>query len=113
MLEEVSEAHAMQAYLSARGIAPERIWLEDASTSTEENLRYSRLLLAKHGIEVARQPVTIVTSDFHVFRSARLAARAGYTQPHLLPASTPLSILPNVWLREYLACLKAWATGQI
>lgn len=113
MLEDISEAQAMQRFLTEHGIASQRIWLEAASTSTEENLRFSRRLLAEHGIEAGQQPVTIITSDFHLYRSARLARHAGYTTPAMIPAPTPLSILPNVWLREYLACLKAWAKGEI
>jgi uncharacterized SAM-binding protein YcdF (DUF218 family) len=113
MLETVSEAEAMQHYLLTRGITRERIWLENQSTSTQENLRFSRQVLDTHDIDVARQPIAIVTSGFHTYRSARLARHAGYARTDLIPAPTPLSILPNVWLREYLACIKAWLTGEI
>lgn len=40
--EEISEADAMAAYLIRSGIDRERIIREDKSTSTIENLRYSR-----------------------------------------------------------------------
>lgn len=113
MLEDISEAQAMQHFLLEQGIHEERIWLEAKSTSTAENLRFSRTLLEKHGVDASRQDILIVTSDFHTYRSAQLARHAGYGHTTLMKAPTPISILPNVWLREYLACIKAWLKGEI
>lgn len=39
--EAISEAEAMRRYLLSRGIAEERIMLEDRSTNTSENLEYT------------------------------------------------------------------------
>lgn len=113
MLEDISEAQAMQHFLLTQGVAREHIWLEAASTSTEENLRFSRTLLSAHDIDVSRRRTVIVTSGFHTYRSARLARHAGYGVTDLIAAPTPLSILPNVWLREYLAYINAWLKGEI
>ena len=40
--ENISEAKAMQRYLIQKGIEEEKIILEDKSTSTNENFKYSR-----------------------------------------------------------------------
>jgi uncharacterized SAM-binding protein YcdF (DUF218 family) len=113
MLEVVSEARAMQQYLVTLGIPAPRIMQENRARNTAENLTFSRILLARHGIDVTHQTIAIVTSDFHTFRSRRLALRTNYVLPLLIPAETPLSIRPNAWLREYLACIKYRLTGEI
>lgn len=43
--EAISEAEAMRRYLVSRGIAGERITLEDRSTNTSENLEYTFAIL--------------------------------------------------------------------
>ena len=43
--EAISEAEAMRRYLVSRGIAEERITLEDRSTNTSENLEYTFAIL--------------------------------------------------------------------
>ena len=40
--ESISEAQCMRDYLVDRGISPERIYMEDKSTDTDENLRFSQ-----------------------------------------------------------------------
>jgi uncharacterized SAM-binding protein YcdF (DUF218 family) len=72
--EPFSEAEAMAAYLAGRGVPPGRVVLEDRSRSTDENLEFSRALLEQ--IRPGARAV-IVTSDFHAFRAALIARRAG------------------------------------
>lgn len=43
--EEITEAEAMAEYLIKQGISKDRIRMEDQSTSTRENLRFSRKFL--------------------------------------------------------------------
>ncbi|MFR6589470.1 MAG: YdcF family protein [Gallintestinimicrobium sp.] len=62
--EPVSEAQGMYDDLVKKGIDPKRLILEDQSTNTVENLRFSRKLIPR---EV--QKVGIVTSNFHVYRA--------------------------------------------
>ncbi|AMC36776.1 YdcF family protein [Janthinobacterium sp. B9-8] len=107
--EEISEADAMQRYLLAHGIAPQRILQEDQSTSTEENLLFSyRLLKAK-----AAEPVLIVTNDFHALRASKIAKKQGFPLVDLASAPTPLPIRYNAWLREYFAFASSWVLGEL
>ena len=39
--EDITEALCMFNDLTGRGIAPERVWMEDRATNTEENIRFS------------------------------------------------------------------------
>lgn len=104
--EWIPEAEAMAQYLIGQGIAPERILKEDRSTSTMENFRFSRVLLDQlEGFDPV-EPVLVITSDFHMFRSKILAERNGLN-PVGVPCSTPWYIRPNAYLREYFAVVKS------
>jgi uncharacterized SAM-binding protein YcdF (DUF218 family) len=92
----LSEAQCMYNYLTAAGIDAARITMEDRATSTVENLRNVRSMLET-------DQVTILSSDFHLFRSGLIARDAGFTAS-LLPSKTePFSLLAPWFLREIFA----------
>ena len=43
--ESITEALCMYTWLTQRGLAPERIWMEDRATSTEENISFTLELI--------------------------------------------------------------------
>ena len=71
--EGISEAAAMRNYLVARGVPDSAILLEDASTSTYENLNNSAAILRTKNLT----QVIVVTNRSHVFRSLYLARLHG------------------------------------
>lgn len=101
--ETITEAEAMRRYLVRRGISAERIILEDRSTSTEENLRYSAEILRNAGIS---GKTVVVTSDFHQYRADIYARRAGLSVGHI-SAKTELRVILNYVIREGLALFRA------
>ena len=72
--ERISEAEAMYNYLIENGIDSDRIILEDRSTSTQENIRFSDAY-----IENDNANVLIITSDYHMFRAKMLGKRADWS----------------------------------
>ena len=98
--ENLSEAQCMYNYLTAAGIDPSRITMEDQATSTMENLRYSMEYLEPNA------EIAIVSNEFHLYRAGQMAQSLGL-EPHLIPASTeyPL-LLASYSLREILAVWK-------
>ena len=100
--EPTSEARAMADYAIARGVPPERILLEDRSTTTRTNISYTRDLLAERGM--AGPQVLLVTSSFHAVRTAILASDMGVPWA-VAPARTAWFYIVNAWLREYVAVL--------
>lgn len=107
--ETISEAEAMFRYLVARGVDPARIVKEDRSTSTSENLRFTRALLDERfgsGYTVA-----LVTSDYHVYRAAAVARAAGLDVTRAGAPEHSLPGLPARCLRETAAVLKMWVFG--
>lgn len=65
--EPMSEAQCMFDTLVTRGIDESRLLMEDKSTSTNENIRYSLALMEEDAT------FGVVTNNFHVFRAVRIA----------------------------------------
>ena len=97
--ERVSEADAMAGYLAARGFPADRIQGEDRSASTEENLAFSKAIMDR-----LRPGATcvIVTSNYHVFRTAMIARRIG-VRGQVTGARTAGYYWPSATLREFAA----------
>ena len=70
--EDLPESDAMAAYATQRGVDPARILRERQSKSTEENLQFSRAMMAE-----PRPRVAVVTTAYHVFRALVIAKKQG------------------------------------
>lgn len=106
--EGISEALAMQEGLIAKGIEAERILLEDQSTSTKENLEFS-----KQYLDVEQNQVLVVTSDFHVLRAVGIAKKAGYRKVEGLSAKSVWYLVPSHYVREFMAVIKDKLVGNM
>lgn len=98
-----TEAEVMRGYLVAHGIAPQRILEENRSTTTRENLLYSRSVLEQRPDWDGK--LLVVTSDYHQFRAQYIAQRLGIEAGGLTVHSGPLLYLSYA-LREYAAVAK-------
>jgi uncharacterized SAM-binding protein YcdF (DUF218 family) len=98
--EDISEAEAIKKELLKKGISGSRIRLEQQSTNTYENIKFSKKLLPKYA-----KTGVVVTNRFHLYR-ALMIARDQHLNIHGLAASTPLLTIPRSYLREYLAITK-------
>lgn len=106
--EPVTEARGMYEYLTQRGIAPERILLEEKSENTWENLHYSGELL-----DPEKDSVVLVTNNFHVFRATGIARKMGYENLSGLAADSYPFMVPNNLLREFLGVIKDSLVGNL
>lgn len=106
--EEISEAECMRRLLTERGIAGERILLEDRSVSTRENLLFSARILEEKGLA---HGAAIVTSEFHSCR-AHLIARSLGLEDGAVPAGSPWWLLPTFYVRELYGLLFQIASGR-
>ena len=97
--EDISEAQCMFYALTEAGIAPERLYLEDRSTSTAENIAFSARVIEENGLSPA---MCIVTNEFHQYR-ASLIARAYTEDPRTVSAASPVILLATYVVREYYA----------
>lgn len=103
--EPTSEAYAMKEYLVSKGLDGDRILMEDQSTSTKENLLFSKAVMEKHDPN-KEKTAAIVTNDFHIFRSLMLANHVGIKASGIA-CPTPIYVRLNCYLREFLAIFKS------
>lgn len=95
--EIISEAQCMKNYLVKKGISPERLYMEDKSSSTEENLKFSAELIERECLD---GEVTIVTDGYHQLRAELLAGKFDI-EPYNISAPTESWLLPTYWVREW------------
>ena len=100
------EAEAMRDYMTAHGADPARLILEDASSTTIENIANAKKLLPEDAA------VAVITNDYHLARARRLLAHAGLGDAGV-PAKTPY---PGQWAavrcREYCSIMGLMLTGR-
>ncbi len=102
--ENISEAEAMSRWLVARGIEKERIYKENQSTSTEENIAFSKEVIEENGLN---QNIAIVTSEYHSYRAGIIAEK--YILNYgAAPGQTAWWTLPTFYVRELYAILAEW-----
>ncbi len=107
--ETVTEAKAMKDYLISKGIDEGQILTEDKSSSTKQNMLYTKRILDGYFGDKDYK-VAFVTSDFHVVRSGIYAKIAGL-KAEGISANTPFYMIPNYYLREYLAL--SWSLVEL
>ena len=123
--EGVSEAQAMRDYLLEKGVPAAAILMEDKSTTTWENLRYSLAVIRADRTSAAADDApaggsvtsndapadsefttAVVTSDFHVFRCAEYAHNLGIKADGI-GSHTKGWYWPTAFIREFIAITKA------
>ena len=96
-----SEAASMRDYLLTQGIGEESILLEDQSTDTAENMRFSKQKIDADG---NGGEVAFFTTNYHVFR-AGLKARRVKMRAVGMGAPTKWYFWPNAAVREFVGLL--------
>ncbi|WP_312643032.1 YdcF family protein [Hydrogenoanaerobacterium sp.] len=102
-----TESAVMRQYLIDRGIAPERIFEENASTNTGENLALCAEVIVQNNLDT---DVVICTDGFHQLRAAIFARRSGLS-PSAISSKTPWGLLPMYYVREWAGLAKAVILG--
>lgn len=131
--EPTTEAQAMYDYMVGRGVSESRLIMETFSTSTVENLAYSKVLIdraekEKHEKSMNSFPVVsapfllvedrpvqigILTSSYHVFRARRIAEKWGIENACGISAGSDIILFPHLCVRECVAILKDQLMGNM
>jgi len=106
--EQISEAEAMYRYLTSRGIAGERLLLEDQSVNTAENIRFSLEKIGSKDVSIG-----VVTNNFHVFRGVAIGKKCGCARIYPVPSRYRSWRLFIYVPREILAILKDRIAGNL
>lgn len=97
--ENVSEAAAMTAWLTANGIDKSRIIAEDKATTTLENLEYSFKIIRSRGDD-PNDSCAVVTSEYHIYRAKLLAQSLDVSVGSVAAHTTYAPIMINYFIRE-------------
>ncbi len=107
--EQISEAEAMRRYLTDHGIDGSRIIMEDKSTSTAENIRFSFDITDKLGLG---RDITIVTDGYHQYRASLIAKKNGAERVTACSADTEPRFVPTYWVREWFGLTHFYILGR-
>ena len=99
--EPIPESRAMRNYMISKGIPPERIIEENRSTSTFENMKFSKEIIdtLPPGGKIA-----FSTTNYHVFRGGLFARRVKMRAVGM-SAKTKWYFWPNASVREFVGLL--------
>ena len=106
--EPAAEASVMRSYLMDKGISPERIYTEDKSTDTRENMEYSKELIEKENLN---PDITIVTDGYHAYRAGKYAERSSLNYG-TYPSVTVWYLFPSSVIREMYGILELWLINR-
>ena len=95
-----TETYAMYVYLLENDIAGSRVLWEIRSETTKENLDLARAMAGGE-----RQAVGIVSSDYSMYRTLRIARNRGYIQAEPIPTPTIPWLYPHRVVQEILQVL--------
>ena len=107
--EHISEAQCMYDYLTEHGVDGDQILMEDQSSNTWENIRYTQDLLREKNVDTGE--VVVVSNGFHLTRVRMLWSRAWEGDCTLSTLAAPSSHVPSrlkMYLREPLALVKSF-----
>ncbi len=102
--ENISEAECMYRWLVAKGIDASRIYKEDKSTSTEENIGFSKEVIEENGLN---EKIAIVTSEYHSYRATVIAEKCELSCG-IASGQTAIWLFPTYYVRELYAILAEW-----
>lgn len=100
--ENISEALCMKQMLVARGIDESRLFLEERSVNTDQNIRFSKKIIDENNLP---HRVAIATSEYHQYRAELICRRYGLESAALNAKTSPV-LLPTFLLREAMAVAK-------
>lgn len=104
----IAEAECMYRCLTSMGIDEKRLYKEDKSVSTKENLIYSMDIVKRNGLS---SDISLLTSDFHGYRAKVLAKRLGL-DVRVITCASPWYSYPTYHVRELYGILHVLFWGN-
>lgn len=100
--EAISEAQCMFNVLTEKGIDPDRLYLEDKSTNTFENISFSKKIIDDNKLST---DVAIASSSFHLKRATIIAEKQGLN-PARISSYTSHFLRATYYVRDTFGVIK-------
>ena len=91
----------MYRYLTVKGIDGNRIFKEEESTSTRENIAFSLKVIKENNLS---DEIAIATSEYHQYRVSLIAEGLG-VENTAVSGRTAVWLFPTFYVRELYAIL--------
>ena len=99
--EVKSEAQCMYEVMTADGVAPDRLYIEDKSTTTLENFKFSEKLIEENKLD---PNIAITTDRFHQLRARIITMQLGIKgEVGAVNSDAPFKYVPTYMVREWFA----------
>ncbi len=102
--EDISEALCMYRYLVEKGIEADRIYMEDRSISTRENIAFSYEIIKENAL---CESIAIVTNEFHQYRASSVA-KTLLKDVYAVNGRTAWWLFPTYYVRELWGTMYEW-----
>ncbi|MBE6741049.1 MAG: YdcF family protein [Ruminococcaceae bacterium] len=102
--EDLSEGQCIYNLMTEKGISPDRIIIEDKSTSTDENIANAKKIMDEKGLDYN---VAIATNEYHEYRASLICKKNGLTASSIPAPSSPRG-KPTFFTREVLGVWAQW-----
>ena len=100
--ETQTEASVMAAYLKSAGIEATRIYQEDQSTNTRQNLEFSQRIIKEQKLS---DDILIISDGYHQFRAYLIASKLEMNS-YALSGHTSWWLIPAYSIREIFSLMK-------
>ena len=108
--ENISEAECMRNWLIEKGIDAGRVIPEDQSTSTMENLSFSKKIILSRGGDLT--DTAVLSSCYHLYRAKAIARSLGYEPAGVAGRlGYPVYTL-GMFIREAFGVTHLWIFGN-
>ncbi len=99
--EVISESLAMKNYLLSKGIKEKNILMEDKSSNTFENIKFSYNLIKN---KKDKANIIVSTTNYHIFRAGIIATKQNIPV-ECIGAKTKTYFWINAFIREFIATI--------
>ena len=106
--EIISEAQCIRDELVRRGIDPSRIYLEEKSENTRQNIAFAADIIKENGLPTE---IAVASDNFHQLRSSIYAKNSGLSA-YSLGCRSYWLLGPGYWAREVIAVAAAYTLGR-
>lgn len=106
--EIISEARCIRDELVRRGIDPGRIYLEEKSENTRQNIAFAADIIEENGLPTE---IAVASDNFHQLRSSIYAKKSGLSA-YSLGCRSYWLLGPGYWARETIAVAAAFTLGR-
>ncbi len=102
--EDLSEGQCIFNLMTENGIDKSRIYIEDKSTNTDQNVANAKIIIDENGFS---SDVAVATSEYHQYRASMICKKNGLTASSI-PSRSSRRAKPTFFTREVFAVWAQW-----